>query len=79
MCEHDCVRKRNSQRERAVGVGRESESLYLEKLYSDFVVCFQPANSGWRAGWRAIFKETEKGKAKRSTGLKGHISKEWQT
>lgn len=65
------VYEKEKDKEKVVGVVRESESFYLEELYSHFVVCFQPANFGWRAGWRAIFKEAEKDKAKRSTGLKG--------
>ncbi len=49
------------------------ESFYLKELYSHFVVRFQPANFGWRTGWRAIFKETGKEKTKRFISLKGQV------
>lgn len=42
-----------------------TEPSYLQQLRPHFVVRFQPANPGWRAGRRAVLEQTEEDGVKR--------------
>lgn len=66
---HVCVHVREEKiaektRHSSDGLREGSLSPYLQQPHSDFVVSFEPADPGWRAGWRAVFKETESGAKK---------------